>query len=182
MCVQDATGQCLSISARALKTASLWFSFEVMPGMVVLISACRVSGGQLLGFSFSHKCASVVRMSACSFCCSFTRWFRLFLFNFCLFVFLFCFFFVGSFELLVQGVVWHPLHLSAWIRSLACLLSSSGSTPAVYSISAKGVVFMAPRIVLKPIFWTLSSLLVCVLAAIAQALAPYSRDSRTVPM
>ena len=83
MCVQDATGQCLSISsrARALKTASLWFSFEVMPEMVVLISACRVSGGQLFGFSFSHRCASVVRMSACSFCCSFTRWFRLFLFN-----------------------------------------------------------------------------------------------------
>ena len=49
--------------------------------MVVLISACRVSGGQLLGFSFSHRCASVVRMSANSFCCSFARWFKHFLFN-----------------------------------------------------------------------------------------------------
>ena len=44
-----------------------------MPGMVVLISACRVSGGQLFEISFSHRCPSVVRMSACSFCCSFTR-------------------------------------------------------------------------------------------------------------
>ena len=87
--------------ARALKTASLWFSFEVMPGMVVLISACRVSGGQLFGFNFSQRCASVVRMSACSFCCSFIRWFN-FPFSLC---------FCGVFELLVQGVVWHPLHL-----------------------------------------------------------------------
>ena len=36
-----------------------------MPGMVVLISACRVSGGQQFEISFSHRCPSVVRMSAC---------------------------------------------------------------------------------------------------------------------
>ena len=54
--------------------------------MVVLVSAYKASGGQLFGFSFSHRCASVVRMSACSFCCSFTRWFGLFLFNQFLFV------------------------------------------------------------------------------------------------
>ena len=94
--------------------------------MVVMISACRVSGGQLYGFSFSHRCASVVivMMSACSFCCSFTRWFRLFLFN------LFFFFRGGGgvFELLVQVVVWHPLHLFCMDEKLACLLPSSGST------------------------------------------------------
>ena len=76
----------MSSRARALRSASLWFSFEVMPGMV-LISACRVSGGQLFGFNFSQRCASVVRMSACSFCCSFFRWFKLFLFNFFFFFF-----------------------------------------------------------------------------------------------
>ena len=164
--------------------------------MVVLISACRVSGGQLFGFSFSHRCASVVRMSANSFCCSFTRWFKLFLFNMfvvvvavvvvvvvvcccccccclfvCLFVvvglFVFCYwflfflgrggcfvvvgFFCGVFEVLVQEVIWHPLHLFC-MDSLACLLPSSGSTPVVFSILATGVVFMAPRIVLKPMF------------------------------
>ena len=62
----------------ALRTASLWFSFDVMPGMVVLISACRIFGGQLFGFNFSLRYASVVRMSACSFCYSFIRWFKLF--------------------------------------------------------------------------------------------------------
>ena len=112
----------ISSRARALKTASLWFSFVVMPGMVVLISACRVSGGQLFGFSFSHRCASVVTMSACSFCCSFTRWFRLFLF---------CFF-CGVFELLVQGVVWHPLHLF-------CMDEKFGLSPTLKWFNSSGL-------------------------------------------
>ena len=83
MCVQDAVGLCLSVSsrARALRIASLWFSFDVMPGMVVLISACRVSSGQMSDFNCSQRCASVERMSACSFCCSLNRWFKLFLFQ-----------------------------------------------------------------------------------------------------
>ena len=100
--------------------------------MVVLISACRVSGGQPFEISFSHRCPSVVRMSACSFCCSFTRWFRLFLFNL---------FFVGSLSFWCKGWSGILFIFSAWIRSLACLLPSSGSTPAVFSISAIGVVF-----------------------------------------
>ena len=41
---------------------------------------------------------------------------------------------------------------------------------------------MAPRIVLRPIFWTRSSLLVCVLAAAAHALAPYSNVGLTAPV
>ena len=40
-------------------------------------------------------------------------------------------------------------------------------------IIAMEVLFMAPRIVLRPIFWTRSSLLVCIFAAVAHALAPY---------
>ena len=133
----------ISSRGRALKTASLWFSFEAMPEMVVLNSACRISGGQLFGFSFSHRCASVVRMSACSFCCSFTRWFRLFLFSL---------FFVRSLSFWCRGWSGILFIFSAWMRSLACLLLPSGSTPAAFSISAMGVVFVAPRIVLKPMF------------------------------
>ena len=87
--------------------------------MVVLTSACRVSGGQLFGFSFSHRCASVVRMSACSSCCSFTRWFSLF-------------FFCGVFELLVQGVVWHPLHLF-------CMDEKFGLSPALKWFNSSGL-------------------------------------------
>ena len=44
--------------------------------------------------------------------------------------------FYGVLELLVQGVVWHPLHLFCMDENLACLLHSSGSAPAVFSISA----------------------------------------------
>ena len=103
----------------------------------------------------------------------FTRWFILFLFNL---------FFVGSFSFWCRGWSGILFIFSAWMRSLACLLPSSGSTPAVFSISTMGEVFMAPRIVLKPIFWTLSILLVCVLVAVAQVPDPYSRDGRTAPM
>ena len=125
------------------------------------------------GFSFSHRCASVVRMSACSFCCSFVRWFKLLLFSL---------FFVGYLSFWCRGYSGTLFVFSAWMGSLAYFLLSSASAPEVFSISAVGVVFVAPKIVLKPMFWTLSSLLVCVSVAVAQALAPYSRDGRTAPM
>ena len=89
---------------------------------------------------------------------------------------------MGSLSFWCRGWSGTLFIFSAWTRSLACLLPLSSSTPVVFSISAMGVVFMAPRIVLKPMFWTLSSLLMCVLAAVAQALAPYSGDGRTAPM
>ena len=63
-------------------------------------------------------------MSVCSFCCSFIRWFKLFHFNFV------CVCGGGGggiFEFFVQGVASHPFIFSAWMRSLACLLLSSGS-------------------------------------------------------
>ena len=41
---------------------------------------------------------------------------------------------------------------------------------------------MASRIVLRPIFWTRSSLLVCVLADVVHALAPYSNVGLTAPV
>ena len=73
-------------------------------------------------------------MSACSFCCSFTRWFRLFLFN------RFFFFDGGSgggggggcFELLVQGVVLHLLHLF-------CMDQKSGLSSAFKWFNSSGL-------------------------------------------
>ena len=41
---------------------------------------------------------------------------------------------------------------------------------------------MDPRIVLRPIFWIRSSLLVCVLAAGAHVLAPYSNVGLSAPV
>ena len=41
---------------------------------------------------------------------------------------------------------------------------------------------MAPRIVLRLIFWTRSNLLVCVLAVVAHALDPYSNVGLTAPV
>ena len=99
-----------------------------------------VSGGQLFGFSFSHKCASVVRMSACSFYCSFTRWFRHFLF--CLKKIVVCVCVGGGgegavFELLVQGV-WHPLHLF-------CMDQKFGLSPALKWFNSSGLLHFSYR-------------------------------------
>ena len=81
----------------------------------------------------AHRLKGCLR---CSFCCSFTRWFRLFLLNL---------FFVGSLSFWCRGWSGILFIFSAWIRSLACLLPSSGSTPAVFSISAIGVFFFLWR-------------------------------------
>ena len=86
-----------------------------MPGMNVLISACRVSGGQLFGYSFSHRCASVVRMSECSFSCSFLGGSDYF----------FQSVFVGSLSFWCKGSSRILFIFSGWMRSLACLLPSS---------------------------------------------------------
>ena len=126
-CLEPLSRELISSRAITHKTASIWFSFDVMPGVVVLISACRISGGQLFGFNFSQRCASVVRMSACSFCCSFIRWFKLLLFSL---------FSVESLSFWCTGWSGTLFVVFAWMRSLACLLLSGGSTPAVFSISA----------------------------------------------
>ena len=95
-----------------------------MPGVVVLISVYRVSGGQLFGFNFSQRCASVVRMSAYPLCCSFIRWFKLPLFNLS---------FVAFFRFWCRRWSGVLFIFSGWMESLDCLLLSSGSTPAVSS-------------------------------------------------
>ena len=69
---------------------------------------------------------------------------------------------------------------SPCVRSLTFLRESRGSTPAVFYMVAMGVLFIAPGVVLRPMFCTWSSLFVWVLAAVAQALAVYSSVGRTV--
>ena len=62
------------------------------------------------------------------------------------------------------------------------LLLSSGSISAVFSMSFTGVVFMAPRMRRSPIFWTLSSLLMLVLAAVLQEVEAYTMAGLTAPV
>ena len=71
---------------------------------------------------------------------------------------------------------------SPCVRSLTFLRESRGSTPAVFYMVAMGVLFIAPSVVLRPMFCTWSSLFVWVLAAVAHALAPYSSVGRTVAL
>ena len=73
----------------------------------------------------------------------------------------------------MQWMVWHSFHpFSPCMRSsLAFLRESRGSTPAVLCMVAMGVLFIAPSVVMRPMFCTLSSLFVWVLAAVAHALA-----------
>ena len=141
-----------------------------MPGMESLTSALRTSGVRLC-VSISHSSGLGARMSDCFLCCSFKTWLRLVLsayswsslVGFCA----------------VDGLVF-CLPFSPCVRSLAFLRESSGSTPAVFCMVAMSVLFIAPIVVLRPMFCTWSSLFVWVLGAVACALAPYSSVGRTV--
>ena len=86
-------------------------------------------------------------------------------------------------KLVVQWMVRQPLHLFSMGEKL-CLYSALKrlNSGCLFSIIAIGVLFMAPRSLLRPIFRTRSSLLACVLAAIAPALAPYSNVGLTAPV
>ena len=147
----------------------LWSFFTVMPGMLVLISPRKRFWGQVLGFSLSHNSGLSIRMSVCLFWCCLIKWFKLF----CLSLFL-----VRSWSLLCSGWSGRLFIFSAWVRSFACLLLSRGSTTAVFFHHCNWSTFH----VLRPIFWTRSSLLVCVLASLNQALAPYSNVGLTAPV
>ena len=74
------------------------------------------------------------------------------------------------------------LAFSECTKTLYCLLDSSGSRLAVISNSVTGVVFMAPRMISGPKFWTLSSLLLLVLEAIIHDVKAYSAIGSTVPV
>jgi hypothetical protein len=64
--------------------------------------------------------------------------------------------------------------------TLHCLLDSSGLRLAVFSISATGVFFIAPRMMRRPEFWTFSSLLLVVLEAVVHDVEAYSAIGLTV--
>ena len=57
------------------------------------------------------------------------------------------------FSFVCNRLVGSLLTFSANTSVLNSLLASSGSRSAVFSISAIGVVFMAPRMVLSPVTW-----------------------------
>ena len=141
-----------------------------MPGMENLRTRLSVVR---LCVSISHLSGLGARMSDCFLCCSIKTWLRLVLFSIVL---------VKSLRRIWSG--WSGIHftLSPCVRSSAFLRESRGFTPAVVCMVAMGVLFIAPSMVLKPIFCTWSSLFVWVLAAVAHALAPYPSVDRTDPV
>ena len=79
----------------------------------------------------------------------------------------------------MDGLAFFPT-FSPCVRSLAFLRESRSSTPAVFCMVAMGGLFIAPSMVVRPMFCTWSSLFVLVLADVAHVLAPYSSVARTV--
>ena len=112
-------------------------------------------------------------MSDCFLCCSLKTWLRLVLFSL---------FLVKSWRRLCSGLFDILFTFYLYVRSLAFLRDSRDSTPAVFCMVAIDVLFIAPSVVLRPVFCTWSSLFVWVLAAIAHARAPHSSVGRTVPV
>ena len=137
-----------------------------------LTSALRASGVRLC-VSILHSSGLGARMTDCFLCCSFKTRFRLVLFSL---------FLVKSWRRLCSGWSGILFTFSPCVRSLASLRESRGSTPAVLCMVAMCVLFIAPSVVLRPMFCTWSSLFVWVLAAEAHALAPYSSVGRTLPV
>ena len=144
----------------------------MMLGMDNLTSALRTSGVRLR-VSISHYSGLGAGMSDCFFCCSLKTWLRLVLFSL---------FLVKSWRRLCSGLFDILFTFYLYVRSLAFLRDSRDSTQAVFCMVAIDVLFIAPSVVLRPVFCTWSSLFVWVLAAVAHALAPYSSVGCTVPV
>ena len=89
-------------------------------------------------------------------------------------------FWVGCVRFVCRGWEGSLLSFSPWMWILRLLLLSSGSTLAVFSMSCTGVVFMAPSMTRRAIYWTLSSLLLLVLAAVPHVVDAYSMVGRIV--
>ena len=80
----------------------------------------------------------------------------------------------GFARFLCRGWESSLLNFSSWMRVLRLLLLLSGSALVVFSLSCTGVVFMSPRMTHRTMFWTWSSLLLLVLAAIPCIVDAYS--------
>ena len=88
-------------------------------------------------------------MSDCFLCCSFKTWLRLVLFSL---------FLVKSWRRLYSGWSIILLTFSPCVRSLVFIRESRCSTPALFCIIAMSELYVAPRMVLRPMFCTWSSL------------------------
>ena len=91
-------------------------------------------------------------------------------------------FFVRLCSFVFSGWDGSLLAFSACVRALHSRLDSKGSMSAVFSISLTGVVFMAPRMILSPAFWTLSSLLLLVFDAVVHEVEAYSAIGLMAPV
>ena len=130
-------------------------SFEVMPG--TLRNICM--SVSLSGFQAGSVSSSIgtSTMSWCVLDSSLYWWFRLWRLRR---------FFVGCARF-VRGWEGSLLSFSPWTRILRLLLLSQVAPHWLFfSMSCTGVVFMAPSMTRRAMFWTLSSLLLLVLAAV----------------
>ena len=71
---------------------------------------------------------------------------------------------------------------SPWMAALYSRLRSKGWRSAVVSICWIGVLLIAPKIILGPMFYTLSSLLLLVFEAVSQVVDAYSLTGLTPPV
>ena len=83
-------------------------------------------------------------------------------------------FLMGCARFACRGWEGSLLSFSPWMRILRLLLLSRGSTLDVPSMPRTGVVFMASSMTHMAMFWTLSSLLLLVLAAAPHVVIAYS--------
>ena len=131
---------------------------EEMPGTRRNICTSASLSGLQAGSVSSSIGVSI--MSWCFLLSSFYWWFRLWCIRRCL---------VGCAKFVCRRWERSLLSFSPWMRILRLLLSSG-----------TGVVFMAPSMTHRAMLWTLSSLLLLVLAAVPQVVDAYSVVGRTV--
>ena len=71
-------------------------------------------------------------------------------------------------KFLVEWMTGQSLQLFPWMAALYSSLHFKGRRSAVFSISRIGMLLIAPKMFLRPIFCTLSSLLLLVFEAVFQ--------------
>ena len=163
----------MAASVSELLATSLWLSPGSTPGMEVWIESLEfvVFQGSFGWYESSGKTLS----GSFSFCClerNLLVWTKLFLFNL---------FWARFLSFFCIGWSWSALYFSPWIRSFVSRLLLRGCTPVVDSIAAMGVDFIAPVIILRAWFCTLSRVSLFVLDVEDQAEEAYSITGRTAP-
>ena len=82
-------------------------------------------------------------------------------------------------KFLVEWMTGQSLLLLPWVAALYSRLYSKGCRSAVFSICWIGVLLIAPKTILRPMFCTLSSLFLLVFEAVSQVVEAYSTTGRT---